>query len=214
MSLFVTKGQVIYLNQPHYDLSEIRIGLGWDVQKNKIGSLLQSLFDTDIHSQQPFDLDAVLFVMQENNKVISLGNEHLQGGDVIFFDNTNHHSGKIWLTNDAKDGKGAGEHEEMVIKLKSLPHKYQKMMFLVSIYKGISRKHHLGMLKNTYIRLSDANGVEILRFHIGKESNFNKMYSLLFAELYRENGDWAFHALGEAHPSDRFTNILQEYVYV
>jgi stress response protein SCP2 len=214
MSQFVTKGQIIYLNQPHYDLSEIHIGLGWDVQKSKMGHFLQMLFDYDIHAQKPFDLDAVLFVMQENDKVISLGNEHLQGGDVIFFDNTHHPSGNIWLTNDAKHGEGTGEHEEIVIRLNSLPRKYQKLMFLVSIYKGISRKHHLGMLKNAYIRLSDAKGVEILRFHLEDNTNLKGMYSLLFAELYREDGLWAFHALGEAHPSDRFTNILQEYVYV
>lgn len=214
MSLFVTKGQVVYLTQPHYDLSEIRIGLGWDVQKPKFGNLFQMLFDYDIQAQQPFDLDAVLFVMQENDKVVSLGNEHLQGGDVIFFDNVRHPSGNIWLTNDAKHGEGEGEHEEIVIRLNSLPRKYQKLMFLMSIYKGITRKHDLAMLKNAYIRLSDAKGAEILRFHIGNDVSMTKMYSLLFAELYRENGDWVFHALGETHPSDKFTNILQEYVYV
>ena len=104
MAINLQKGQTIDLRKNDkgdnvYDLSQITVGLGWDVREEKkgfMGKLFGGGNDVD------FDLDAIAFLLDANGFVANIGNDlkfpsgqkvGLHGGDVIFFNSMTFPSG-------------------------------------------------------------------------------------------------------------------------
>lgn len=206
MAINLQKGQTINLEKTQFDLTTVTIGLGWDIKKT--GGLLGSLMG----GTKDYDLDAIAFLLDSNDKVASLGGEKLQGSDVIFFNNQRHPSGQIWLTGDNRTGAGDGDDEQIIVKLNGLDTRYQRIVFLVSIYQGQQNKQHFGMVENAYIRAVDARGIEMARFSLSGDSSYNGMCSMIFAEVYRKDGGWKFRALGNPYQTDQFVHLLQNYL--
>ena len=211
MALSLKKGEGISLRKEENDLSQITMGLGWDMAD----PVQKKGFFTALFAAKPaeYDLDAVAFLLDASGKVASLGPQNdLMGGDVIFFNNLKHPSGHIWLTGDNRTGEGDGDDEQIIVKLNSLNEKYQRIVFVVSIYEGRKRAQHFGQLKNAFIRAVDGKGKELCRYQISAEPNYDNMCSMTFAEAEREAGGWRFKAIGEPHSSDTFVDILQNYL--
>lgn len=211
MVLSLKKGEAISLRKEESDLSQITIGLGWDmadpVQKK---GFLNALFAAP---PADYDLDAVAFLLDANGKVSSLGVQNdLIGGDVVFFNSQKHPSGHIWLTDDNRTGAGNGDDEQIIVKLNNLSDKYQRILFVVSIYEGRKRAQHFGQLKNAFIRAVDNKGKELCRYDISAESHYDNMCSISFAEVIREANGWRFKALGTPHDSDDFVDVLKNYI--
>jgi tellurium resistance protein TerD len=223
MAINLTKGQTIDLRKNDkgenvYDLSSVTIGLGWDVRQKQSG-FLGKLFGT---KEEEYDLDAIAFLLDQNGKVADLGRTiqarngqqmGLYDGDVIFFNSMRHSSGNIWLTGDNRTGAGDGDDEQIIVKLNSLSEKYQKILFVVSIYQGLKNNQHFSMIENAFIRAVDAKGREITKFSLSGDSSLNGMCSMVFAEVYRKDDGWKFRAIGEAYHSDNFIEILKKYIY-
>ncbi|SDG43072.1 TerD family protein [Chitinophaga filiformis] len=222
MAINLVKGQTIDLRKNDkgetYDLSTVTIGLGWDVRK-KSGGFLGKLLGS---KEEEFDLDAIAFLLDKNGKVADLGktvqtndgrNLSLYQGDVIFFNSQRHPSGNIWLTGDNRTGAGDGDDEQIIVKLDSLDARYEKILFVVSIYQGRQRNQHFGGIENAFIRAVDNKGKEIVKFNLSGDASYNNMCSLVFAEVYRKDGTWKFRALGDPQPADSFVEILRNYVY-
>jgi len=105
LSKNLERGQAIDLRKNDkgediYDLSNVTVGLGWDVREEKKG-FLSKLFSGS-SKEEDFDLDAIAFLLDENGFVTNLGQEillsngrrlGLQGGDIIFFNNMTFPSG-------------------------------------------------------------------------------------------------------------------------
>ncbi|WP_245985468.1 TerD family protein [Epilithonimonas hominis] len=139
----LSKGQTIDLRKNSkgesvYDLSQVTIGLGWDVRQKQSG-FLGKLFG---RKEEEYDLDAIAFLLDSNGKVANLGRTvqtqngrqvGLYEGDVIFFNSLRHPSGHIWLTGDNRTGAGDGDDEQIIVKLNQLDQRYQKILFVVSI---------------------------------------------------------------------------------
>jgi tellurium resistance protein TerD len=224
MAINLQKGQTIDLRKNDkgesiYDLSSVTIGLGWDVRKKDTG-FLGKLFGGS--KEEEYDLDAIAFVMDANGKVANLGRTitkpsggqtALFEGDVIFFNSMRHPSGHIWLTGDNRTGAGDGDDEQIVVKLDSLDTKYQKILFVVSIYQGRKNNQHFSMVENAFIRAVDARGKEITRYSLSGDASLNGMCSMIFAEAYRKDGAWKFRAIGEPVETDNFIEILKRYTY-
>jgi stress response protein SCP2 len=222
MAINLVKGQTIDLRKndkgESFDLSTVTIGLGWDVRK-KSGGFFGKLLGG---KEEEFDLDAIAFLLDKNGKVADLGktvqtndgrNLSLYQGDVIFFNSQRHPSGNIWLTGDNRTGAGDGDDEQIIVKLDSLDAKFEKILFVVSIYQGRQRNQHFGGIENAFIRAVDNSGKEIAKFNLSGDASYNNMCSLVFAEVYRNNGTWKFRALGDPQPADSFVEILRNYVY-
>ncbi len=210
MAINLTKGQTINLDKSAYNLSRVTIGLGWDVKKPAGGGgLLGGLFGK---KQEDYDLDAVAFLLDASDKVISIGDKTLVGGDIIFFNNLRHPSGQIWLTGDNRTGAGDGDDEQIIVNLDGLGQQYQKILFSVVIYQGHSRKQHFGEVANAYIRAVDAGGKEMARFNLSNDATFTGMCSMVFAEVYRKDGGWKVRAIGNPMPADTFIEILRGYI--
>ena len=211
MAINLQKGQTINLSKDTYDLSEVMIGLGWDIKEEpKKGGLLGKLLGGQ--KDADYDLDAIAFLLDPNDKLINLGNERLIGGDVIFFNNLKHSSGNIWHTGDNLTGAGEGDDEQIIVKLNSLSEHYHKIVFLVTIYQGQQKNQHFGMVQNAFIRAVDRKGKEMARYSLSNESSFNNMSSMIFAEVYRKEGGWKFRALGNPQREDSFVPILKSYL--
>lgn len=225
MAISLVKGQTIDLRKndggDSFDLSTVTIGLGWDMkQKNSGGGFLGKLFGGQ--KEEEYDLDAVAFLLDTNGKVANLGRSvtttngrtvGLYEGDVVFFNSMKHPSGHIWLTGDNRTGAGDGDDEQIIVKLNDLDTRYDRILFIVTIYQGKQKNQHFGMVENAFIRAVDKGGKEIARFSLSGEAAFNNMCSMVFAEVYRKDGSWKFRALGEPHPGDSFIEILKKYAY-
>ncbi len=223
MAINLQKGQTIDLRKSDkgdsYDLSQVTVGLGWDVRK-KSNSFLGSIFGNK--KEEDYDLDAVAFLLDENDKVADLGRQvettngkkiPLYKGDVIYFNSMKHPSGNIWLTGDNRTGDGDGDDEQIIVKLDDLDSKYKKILFLVAIYKGKENNQHFGMIENAFIRAVDNKGKEIAKFSLSGDSTYNNMCSMLFAEVYRKDNSWKFKAIGDPYHTDSFVDILKKYIY-
>ncbi|MBR4222327.1 MAG: TerD family protein [Victivallales bacterium] len=209
MAINLQKGQTINLEKDLYDLSSVTIGLGWDVKEQKKG-LFSSIFGGE-KKEADYDLDAIAFLLDANGKVAKLGDRKLVGGDVIFFNNLRHFSGNIWHTGDNLTGEGEGDDEQIVVRLSRLDDCYQKIVVLVSIYKGIERGQDFGQVENAFIRAVDAKGQEILRYDLSNEEKYDGMCSMVFGEFYRRNGGWKFRAIGTPYQTDSFVTIMREH---
>lgn len=212
MAVSLSKGQGISLKKSENNLSQVTIGLGWDIQEQKRG-FLGGLFGG---GGAEYDLDVTAFLVGENHKVNDLGwdangNATLANSDVIFFNNMRHRSGHIWLTGDNRTGAGDGDDEQIIVKLNDLSTNYHKVVFVVQIYNGASNQQHFGQVKNAFIRAVDASGKEMVRFNLSGTGQYEQQRSLLFAELVRESGGWKFNAIGKSSPSDSFVEWLKQY---
>ena len=212
MAVSLGKGQGISLKKTENNLSQVTIGLGWDIQEQKKG-FLGGLFGG---KNADYDLDVVAFLVGQNGKVNNLGrdtrgNVTLQNGDVVFFNNQRHSSGHIWLTGDNRTGAGDGDDEQIVVKLNDLGQQYHKVVFVVQIYNGASNQQHFGQVKNAFIRAVDATGKEMVRFDLSGTGQYDQQRSLLFAELVREPTGWKFNAVGQPSSSDSFVEWLKQY---
>lgn len=226
MAINLVKGQTIDLRKNDqgqaYDLSSVTIGLGWDIRKKQStggGGFLGKLLGGGA-TEEEYDLDAVAFLLDGNNKVVNMGRTvqspsgrsiSMFEGDVVFFNSMKHPSGHIWLTGDNRTGAGDGDDEQIIVQLDALDQRYQKIVFLVTIYQGRQKNQHFGMVENAFIRAVDRSGKEIARFNLSGDASYNGMSSLVFAEAYRKDGTWKFRALGEPHPTDSFLDLLKNY---
>lgn len=223
MAINLVKGQTIDLRKSDkgdsYDLSTVTIGLGWDVRKKQSGFLGGLLGGG---KAEEYDLDAIAFLLDGNDKVADLGRSVQRGngqtvglyeGDVIFFNSMKHPSGHIWLTGDNRTGAGDGDDEQIIVKLDSLDSKYQKILFVVAIYQGRQNNQHFGMVENAFIRAVDNKGKEIVKFSLSGDATYNGMCSMVFAEVYRKDGTWKFRAIGDPYQYDSFVEILKKYTY-
>lgn len=213
MAVSLNKGQGISLKKSENNLSQVTIGLGWDIQEQKRGFLSGLLGG----STPEYDLDVIAFLVGDNQKVNDLGwdangNATLANSDVIFFNNLRHRSGHIWLTGDNRTGAGDGDDEQIIVKLNDLSQQYHKVVFVVQIYNAAAHQQHFGQVKNAFIRAVDASGKEMVRFDLSGIGQYDQQRSLLFAELVRENTGWKFNAVGNAAPTDNFVNWLKNYV--
>jgi len=100
----LSKGQTIDLRKNSkgesvYDLSQITVGLGWDVREEKKGFFVKLLGGK---KEEDFDLDAIAFLLDSNGLVANLGRDlpfsngnkvGLHGGDIIFFNSMTYPSG-------------------------------------------------------------------------------------------------------------------------
>ncbi|HEY9610072.1 TerD family protein [Allocoleopsis sp.] len=178
MAIFLGKGQGISLSKTNPSLSEIFLGLGWDVPS-----------DSDVE----FDLDAFAFLLGANEKLIS--DSHL-----IFYNNLTspdpHQS--VQHMGDNSTGVGEGDDEVIKVNLKRVPAEIQKIVLAVTIFEAEERNQNFGQVKNAFVRLvNDQTQEEVLHYNL--EEKFSVETALIMAELYRQDGGWALKAVGTGH---------------
>ena len=176
MSINLTKGQRISLSKENPSLTQITVGLGWDVNKYSGG------YD--------FDFDASAFLLGANHKV-------RKDDDFIFDRNQHSENDAVYSTGDDRTGGNSddGDDEQIVVDLTKLPSNVEKIAFTATIYDAVKRNQNFGMVSNAYIRVvDDSTGREIVKFDLGEQ--FSIETAIVAAEVYKSNGEWKFNAVG------------------
>ena len=174
MAVSLTKGQKVDLTKGNPGLCKLLVGLGWDTNRYDGGS--------------DFDLDAAAFLLGGDGKTAS-------DSDFVFYGNLKHASGAVEHLGDNLTGEGDGDDEEIKIDLSKVPETVEKIDFTVTIYEAEERRQNFGQVSNAFIRIVDeANNTELVRYDLGED--FSIETAGVVGELYRNNGEWKFNAIG------------------
>ncbi len=187
MAVSLTKGGNVNLSKEAPGLTKIKLGLGWDVRKTDGAG---------------FDLDALAFVVGANGKVRS-------DGDFVFFNNKKSTDGTVEHTGDNRSGEGDGDDESIVIDLANLPADIEKVIAAVVIFDGETKGQSFGQVERAYVRvINETGGAEIARFDLSEDAS--TVTAMIFGEVYRNNGEWKFKAIGQGY-NDGFKALVASY---
>lgn len=174
MAITLSKGGNVSLNKEAPGLTNILIGLGWDVRATDGAA---------------FDLDACAFLLREDGKVRS-------DADFIFYNQLASADGSVEHTGDNRTGAGDGDDETIKVDLSRVPADIAKIAISVTIDDAEARRQNFGMVNHAFVRVVNAaNGQEIVRYDLSED--FSVETALTFGELYRHSGEWKFRAVGQ-----------------
>lgn len=169
MAINLQKGQRESINAPKFV-----IGLGWDTNASSTGT--------------GFDLDASVFVLGENKKILS--DSHF-----VFYNNLKTPDGSVEHTGDNLTGDGDGDDEQIKVDLSKIDSKATEICVVVTIHDAESRKQNFGQVRNSFVRIFDAaSNAEILKYEL--EEDFSIETAVEFGRLYKRNDEWKFEAVG------------------
>ena len=177
MPISLQKGQKVSLTKENPGLKKVVVGLGWDVNQ----------FDTG----GDFDLDAAAFLLGDSGKVA-------KSEDFVFYGNLTHPSGAVQHMGDNLTGEGDGDDEQIKIDLTQIPDNITKIAFTATIYEPEQRRQNFGQVNNAFIRIyNEETGEEMLRYDLGED--FSIETAVVFGELYKNNNEWKFNAIGSGY---------------
>jgi tellurium resistance protein TerD len=168
MAINLQKGQRESLNAPKFT-----IGLGWDTNSSSTGA--------------SFDLDASIFVLGENKKILS-------DGHFVFYNNLKSPDGCVEHTGDNLTGDGDGDDEQIKIDLSKADAACAEICVVVTIHDAETRKQNFGQVRNSFIRIFDQNNVEVLKYEL--EEDFSIETAVEFGRIYKKGAEWKFEAIG------------------
>lgn len=177
MSVSLQKGQKVSLTKDNPGLTNVVVGLGWDVNQYDTGG--------------DFDLDSAAFLLADSGKVS-------RQEDFVFFGNLSHPSGSVVHMGDNLTGAGDGDDEQIKINLSMVPANITKIAIVVTIYNAEERRQNFGQINNAFIRIyNEATGEEMLRYDLGED--FSIETAAVFGELYKNGSEWKFNAIGSGY---------------
>ncbi len=174
MAINLQKGGRVNLEKEAPGLSNIHLGLGWDLRKTD-GS--------------GFDLDASILMLDQSDKAIG------EGG-FVFYNNPASTCDSVKHLGDNKTGEGDGDDEVLTVDITKVPEHVSKILIAVTIHDAESRNQNFGMVDNAFIRVvNQSSGEEIIRYDLSED--YSTETSLIFGELYKKEGAWRFAAKGD-----------------
>ncbi len=169
MAINLQKGQRENINAPKFT-----IGLGWDTNSSSTGS--------------GFDLDASVFILGENKKVIS-------DAHFIFYNNLKSPDDSVIHTGDNLTGDGDGDDEQIKIDLTKIKADVKEICIVVTIHDAENRKQNFGQVRNSFVRIvDDSNNTELVKYEL--EEDFSIETAVEFGRIYNKDGQWKFEAIG------------------
>ncbi|MDY7575101.1 TerD family protein [Actimicrobium sp. CCI2.3] len=176
MAISLQKGGNVNLTKGDPNLKQVLVGLGWSARSSDGAA---------------FDLDASLFMVQENGKVRG---DH----DFIFYNQLRSLCGSVEHSGDNQTGEGDGDDEALKVLLDSVPPEITRLVVAVTIHDADLRKQNFGMVEDAYIRIVNLETrAEIVRFDLSED--YSTQTAMVFAEVYRHQGEWKFKAVGQGY---------------
>ncbi|MBA9075104.1 tellurium resistance protein TerD [Flavobacterium gossypii] len=169
MAINLQKGQRETLNAPKFT-----IGLGWDTNASSTGAA--------------FDLDASVFIMGDNKKILS--DEHF-----VFYNNLKSPDDAVEHTGDNLTGDGDGDDEQILVDLSKIDARASEICIVVTIHDADARKQNFGQVRNSFVRILDSsNNNELVKYEL--EEDFSIETAVEFGRIYKRNNEWKFEAVG------------------
>ena len=174
MAISLSKGGNVSLSKEDPNLKKVIVGLGWDVRATDGAA---------------YDLDASVFIVNEQNKVRS-------DSDFIFYNNLRSSDGSVEHTGDNLTGEGEGDDEQVKVDLEKIPREVNKLVFSVTIHDAETRRQSFGQVSGAFIRVVNGeSNNEIVRYDLSEDASTET--AMLFGEVYRNKGEWKFRAVGQ-----------------
>ena len=171
-------------------LNRVTMGLGWDVAKSK------GFFGFGGGKSESVDLDASCVLFDEANRPV----------DVVWFRQLKSRDGSISHSGDNRTGAGDGDDEQIVVELNRVPESVRSLVFTVNSFTG----QNFSTVENAYCRLLNAsNNQEVARFNLSVQGSHTAQ---IMAKLYRHNGEWKMHAIGENGVGRTFDDLMPQIV--
>jgi len=188
MSVNLSKGQKISLDkEAGASLSRITMGLGWDSIKTK------GFFGFGAKTEA-IDLDASCVLFDDSSKL----------ADIVWFRQLKSRDGSIVHTGDNRTGAGDGDDEQINVDLSKVPPQVKSLVFTVNSFTG----QNFSQVENAYCRIVNAgNNQEIARFNLSVQGAHTAQ---IMAKLYRHNGEWKMHAIGENGNGRTFDDLMPQ----
>ena len=187
MGVSLSKGGNVSLSKEAPGLTAVLVGLGWEARTT---------------TGADFDLDASAILTAETGKVSS-------DKDFVFYNNLKSTDGSVEHTGDNLTGEGEGDDEVIKVNLATVPKAVAKIVFPVSIYEAESRLQSFGQVRNAYIRIvNQTGGQEIARYDLTEDASTET--AMVFGELYRNDTEWKFRAIGQGYASG-LRGIAQDF---
>ena len=169
MAINLQKGQ-----RENIDAPKFTIGLGWDTNNSSTGSA--------------FDLDASIFILSDQKKLISDEN-------FVFYNNLVSPDGAVEHTGDNLTGDGDGDDEQIKVDLTKIDPRVSEICVVVTIHDAENRRQNFGQVRNSFVRIFDAATNEVLlKYEL--EEDFSIETAVEFGRIYKREGKWKFEAVG------------------
>lgn len=190
MAVTLTKGQKISLDKEAGGaLTKVTMGLGWDAAKR--GGILGFLGGSG-----EIDLDASCLLFDANKNLL----------DAVWFRQLRSKDGSITHTGDNLTGAGEGDDEQIIVDLSRVPANVQSLVFTVNSFTGQT----FDAVANAFCRLvNNNNNQEVARYSL---TGGGKYTAQIMAKIYRYNGEWKMHAIGEPSSGRTFQQMLPQIV--
>ena len=169
MAINLQKGQREAINAQKFI-----IGLGWDTNQSSTGA--------------SFDLDASVFVLGENGKLLS-------DAHFIFYNNLKSPNDAVVHTGDNLTGDGDGDDEQVIVDLSKIESNATEICVVVTIHDADDRKQNFGQVRNSFIRIVDSStNTDIVKYEL--DEDFSIETAVEFGRMYKRNNEWKFEAVG------------------
>ena len=183
MAINLQRGQRVEIGLQH-----LTVGLGWDPAE----------------TGENFDLDATACMVGENQKIPAKG-------FFVYYNNLKSADGSCESTGDNRTGGNSeeGDDEQLIVDLSEVDRRIGSIIFSASIYEADKRKQNFGQVRNSYIRIVDADsGEELCRYELCED--FSIETAIEFGRLYLHDGQWKFEATGIGHKNG-LQGIVNKY---
>ena len=138
------------------------------------------------------DLDASCATFDDANQPV----------DAIWFQQLKSKDGSIVHTGDNLTGAGDGDDEQIIVDLSKVPANIKSLVFVVNSFTG----QNFSQIENAFCRIvNGANNQEIARYNLSSQGEHNAQ---IMAKVYRHNGEWKLHAIGEIASGRTFNDLM------
>ena len=171
----MVKGDKVSLTkQGGGNLTNVRMGLGWDPIKKK------GVFGRE--KEVSVDLDASALLYDASGNLI----------DTVYYRSLKSKDKSLKHTGDNLTGKGDGDDESILVALDKVSPNVTQIVFIVNSFSG----HSFDQIENATCRAvdSDARDAELCTYTL---SGGQSVQAMVMAKLSREGNGWAFTAIGE-----------------
>lgn len=169
MAINLEKGQRQTIAAPKFI-----VGLGWDSNSSNTG--------------EAFDLDASVFLVGANGKVIS--DNHF-----VYYNNLKSPDESVIHTGDNLTGDGEGDDEKIEVDLSKISADVNEICFVVTIHHADNRRQNFGQVRNSFIRVIDQSNTELVKYEL--DEDFSIETAVEFGRIYKRNDEWKFEAVGQ-----------------
>ncbi len=200
MAISLQKGQRISLKKDNgSSLQKMCIGVNW-------GAIEKTGFFGG-KKMTAVDLDASVGVFSESGQLLDIiyfGQKASKCGGIV-------HSGDD-LTGDMNGDDGL-DNEVIMIDLSKVNPKATQLAFVLNSFRGQDFKDIPFAKIRIYEGTPEHVDQEFAKFDIANDANFNGSVSMVMGKLYKHNGEWKFHSIGQPTRDQKLEQTLTTFAH-